>query len=86
LVQHIALKIPRYWRSGKRYFGAGGEKVAGVADGAQLAADRLAEHAGVHENYISDLELGRKEICLRTLQAVAAAFGLKAADLLLGVE
>ncbi len=46
----------------------------------------LAEHAGVHENYVSDLELGRKEICLRMLQSVALAFEMKAAELLKGVE
>ena len=45
----------------------------------------LAEHAGIHENYVSDLETGRKEICLRTLQTVAAAFDMKAADLLSGI-
>jgi XRE family aerobic/anaerobic benzoate catabolism transcriptional regulator len=46
----------------------------------------LAEEAGIHENYVSDLELGRKEICLRMLQAIAKAFGLKAVDLLKGLE
>lgn len=48
----------------------------------------LAEHSGVHENYISDLETGKKEICLRALQAVAAAaaFQMKVADLLRGIE
>ena len=46
----------------------------------------LAEQAGVHENYISDLELGHKEVCLRTLQALAAAFDMKTADLLRGIE
>lgn len=46
----------------------------------------LAEQAGVHENYISDLEIGRKEICLRALQNIAAAFNLKVVDLLRGVE
>ncbi|MFP5205904.1 MAG: helix-turn-helix domain-containing protein [Acidobacteriota bacterium] len=46
----------------------------------------LAEHAGVHENYISDLEKGRKEICLRTLQAIASAFDLSMADLLKGIQ
>ncbi len=46
----------------------------------------LAEHAGVHENYVSDLETGRKEVCLRTLQTIAAAFEMKAADLLRGIE
>ena len=58
----------------------------------QLRTDRgwrqidLAEHAGIHENYVSDLEAGRKEICLRTLQTVAAAFELKIVDLLKGIE
>ena len=46
----------------------------------------LAEHAGIHENYVSDLETGRKEVCLRTLQTLAVAFGLKTADLLKGLE
>lgn len=58
----------------------------------QLRGDRgwrqidLAEHAGIHENYVSDLEMGRKEICLRTLQTVAAAFDMKMADLLKNIE
>jgi XRE family aerobic/anaerobic benzoate catabolism transcriptional regulator len=46
----------------------------------------LAEQAGVHENYISDLELGHKEVCLRTLQTLAAALDLKTAELLRGIE
>ena len=31
----------------------------------------LAEEAGIHENYVSDLEQGRKEICLRTLRTIS---------------
>jgi transcriptional regulator with XRE-family HTH domain len=46
----------------------------------------LAEQTGIHENYVSDLELGNKEICLRMLQSVAKAFGLQAAELLKGIE
>jgi XRE family aerobic/anaerobic benzoate catabolism transcriptional regulator len=46
----------------------------------------LAEEAGIHENYVSELELGRKEICLRSLQTLARAFGMTAAELLKGVE
>jgi transcriptional regulator with XRE-family HTH domain len=45
----------------------------------------LAEQAGINENYVSDLELGNKEICLRTLQQVALAFGMKIKDLMNGV-
>ena len=46
----------------------------------------LAEEAGINENYISDLEIGKKEICLRTMQSVADAFDLTLAELLQGVE
>ena len=42
----------------------------------------LAEETGLHENYVSDLEQGRKEACLRTLQVLAKAFNLTVADLL----
>lgn len=46
----------------------------------------LAEQAGINENYVSDLEIGKKEVCLRTLQAVASALELKIAELMVGVE
>jgi len=45
----------------------------------------LAEQAGINENYVSDLELGRKEVCLRTLAILAKALGLKLEELLRGV-
>ena len=45
----------------------------------------LAEEAGINENYVSDIEIGKKEICLRTMQAIADAFDLTLAELLQGV-
>lgn len=46
----------------------------------------LAVEAGIHENYVSDLEKGQKEICLRTLQTIARAFDLTVADLLKNID
>jgi transcriptional regulator with XRE-family HTH domain len=46
----------------------------------------LAEEAGIHENYVSDLEQGHKEICLRMIQSVAAAFDMTPSELLKGIE
>ena len=46
----------------------------------------LAEQAGINENYVSDLEIGKKEICLRTLQAIAAAFDSTIVKLMQGIE
>jgi transcriptional regulator with XRE-family HTH domain len=42
----------------------------------------LAEEAGINENYVSDLELGRKEVCLRTIRLIARAFNVKMSKLL----
>ena len=46
----------------------------------------LAEAARINEKYVSDLEMGKKEICLRTIEAIAEAFDLTLAELFHGVE
>ena len=46
----------------------------------------MAEQAQINENYVSDLEHGRKEVCLRTLQTLAKAFGMKTSELLDNIE
>jgi len=46
----------------------------------------LAEETGLHENYVSELEQGRKEACLRTLQVIAKAFDQKLDELLKGFD
>lgn len=46
----------------------------------------LAMEAEINENYVSDLENGRKEVCLRTLQTVAQAFEMKTSELLKGID
>jgi transcriptional regulator with XRE-family HTH domain len=45
----------------------------------------LAESADISENYVSDVEMGKKEICIRTLQTIAKAFGISVSELLRGI-
>ena len=45
----------------------------------------LAVQAGINENYVSDLELGRKEVCLKTIGALAAALETTISELMKGV-
>jgi XRE family transcriptional regulator, regulator of sulfur utilization len=45
----------------------------------------LAQHSGVHEVHISDLERGSREVGIRTLQSLAKALGVKIAELLEGI-
>lgn len=42
----------------------------------------MAEHVGMDRSFISDLENGKKEICIRNLEVLARAFGLSVAQLL----
>jgi transcriptional regulator with XRE-family HTH domain len=42
----------------------------------------MAEHVGMDRSFISDLENGRKEICIRNLQLLATAFGLTISKLM----
>jgi transcriptional regulator with XRE-family HTH domain len=46
----------------------------------------LAEHSGVHEVHISDLERGSREVGLRNLAALAGAFGLSLSEFLKGIS
>lgn len=63
-----------------------GERIRELRQSRDWRQIDLAEETGMHENYVSDLELGHKEICLRMLQTVAAAFGMKTSELLKGIE
>jgi len=46
----------------------------------------LAEQSGIHEVHISDLERGAREVGLRHLAALAAAFDMSLSEFLKGVK
>ena len=46
----------------------------------------LAEQSGIHEVHISDLERGAREVGLRRLAALAAAFEMSLSEFLKGVK
>ena len=45
----------------------------------------MAEHVGMDRSFISDLENGKKEICLRNLDVLATTFGMTVSKLLSGL-
>jgi transcriptional regulator with XRE-family HTH domain len=45
----------------------------------------MAEHVGMDRSFISDLENGKKEICLRNLELLATTFGMTVSKLLSGL-
>lgn len=42
----------------------------------------MAEHVGMDRSFISDLENGRKEICIRNLELLARTFGMSISKLM----
>jgi transcriptional regulator with XRE-family HTH domain len=45
----------------------------------------MAEYVGMDRSFISDLENGKKEICLRNLQLLATTFGMTVSKSLSGL-
>ena len=45
----------------------------------------MAEHVGMDRSFISDLENGKKEICIRNLELLATTFDTTIAKLLSGL-
>jgi transcriptional regulator with XRE-family HTH domain len=46
----------------------------------------LAEHSGVHEVHISDIERGAREICLNTLVALSKSLDVSVSRLVEGID
>jgi transcriptional regulator with XRE-family HTH domain len=46
----------------------------------------LAQHSGVHEVHISDIERGTREICLNNLVALARGLALTVSELVKVIE
>jgi transcriptional regulator with XRE-family HTH domain len=42
----------------------------------------MAEKVGIDRSYISDMERGKKNVCLPTLEVLAQAFGMTVSQLL----
>jgi len=45
----------------------------------------LAEQSGINENYLSHVERGKKELCLRNLQVLALTLDRSLSELLKGL-
>lgn len=68
--------------AGRRQFGM---RVRELRTSAGISQERLAELAGIHRTYVSDLERGGRNVSLDNILAIAAALGVTASELLRGV-
>ena len=63
-----------------------GQRIRAMRSAKGWTQTYLSVHAGVGRNYISDVELGKKEIGLRNLQLLALSLDVKTSDLLKGLD
>ena len=59
-----------------------GETIRTYRKQASLTQEKLAERAGLHHNFIGEVERGNMEISLGSLLKVAKALGVRGRDLL----
>jgi transcriptional regulator with XRE-family HTH domain len=55
-------------------------------EGLGLTQEDLADKAGIHRTYLSDVERGTRNLSLVNIERLAAALGLKVSELFVAVE
>ena len=63
-----------------------GDAVRSYREERGLNQEELAEKAGIHRTYLSDVERGTRNICLLNIERVAAALSLAVSELFRLVE
>lgn len=51
----------------------------------KISQEELAEHAGLHRNYVGGVERGERNVALNNIVRLAAALDLDAAELVRGL-
>jgi len=59
-----------------------GANIARIRHGCGLSQEALAERAGLHRTYISDIERGNRNVSVRNIFQIAQALGCEPGDLL----
>lgn len=58
-----------------------GDTIRSYREKAGLSQEKLAEEAGLHHNYIGEIERGEKAATIDTIVKIAAALRMRARDL-----
>ena len=62
-----------------------GQRVKALRNEREWTQVYLSVHTGLSRTFISDLELGRKEPCLRSIEILAQGFGVSIIELMRNV-
>ncbi|MBQ9730625.1 MAG: helix-turn-helix transcriptional regulator [Bacilli bacterium] len=59
-----------------------GERVKELRKSLNISQEELAFRAGLHKNYVSDVECGRRNVSLRAIEQFAFGLGVSLKDLM----
>lgn len=59
-----------------------GMRVRSIREASNMSQEKLAELSGLHRNYISDIERGRRNISIIAVYKIAKALDVKPGELL----
>lgn len=62
-----------------------GEAVRKLRQERQISQEEFADLCGLHRTYISDIELGKRNVSLENIEKIAMALGISISDLFEGV-
>lgn len=63
-----------------------GYAVRRIRQGRHISQEQLADMCGLHRTYISDIELGKRNVSLENIQKIALALDMSIAELFTEVE
>ena len=62
-----------------------GKRIRSLRKALRWTQEELAHRSGLNRSYMSDVECGRSDVSLSTLQKIARPLGIAVAELLTGV-
>lgn len=63
-----------------------GKAVRAIRQDKKISQEELADLCGLHRTYISDVELGKRNVSLENIEKIACALRVKKSELFIEVE
>ncbi len=63
-----------------------GKAVRAIRQDKKISQEELADLCGLHRTYISDVELGKRNVSLENIEKIACALQVKKSELFIEVE
>lgn len=63
-----------------------GKAIRSIRQSKKISQEELAERCGLHRTYVSDIELGKRNVSLENIDKIARALQIKKSEVFIEVE